>query len=120
MLGKNNDDPTGESEIMSEREAPRTRRMTFGDSVDRIVVYLLAGLTAFLCITSLDNRDKLIALLEAKKAEAELRSSMLSEIKKLRSNDQVFLAEMQNLKIEAAKHGWTTLPTPYLLEQPKE
>lgn len=99
-------------QIDSEHQSPRSRRMTFGDSVDRVVVYLLAGLVAFLCINSLDNRDKLTALLAEKKGDGELRQQMMTELKRLAATDHVFMLEIQNLKLEAAKHGWTTAATP--------
>jgi hypothetical protein len=88
--------------------------MTFGDSVDRVVVYLLAGLVGWLCINSLDNRDKLTALLAEKKGDAEMRAALIQEIKGLNATGHQFMADLQALKLEAAKHGWNVAQTPPL------
>jgi hypothetical protein len=100
-----------ESDPQPEPRNVQGRRLTFGDSVDRLVVYLLASLTAFLCITSLDNRDKLTALLAEKKGDTELRAQMMTRLEKLSSDQKILAQQNEAMRIEAAHHGWNTTVT---------
>lgn len=45
--------------------APQSEdRLTFGKGLDRVVVYLIAGLTAWLCVSTMALREQMAAMLE--------------------------------------------------------
>ena len=43
---------------------PPEDRLTFGKSLDRVVIYLIAGLTTWLCISTMNLREQMAAALE--------------------------------------------------------
>lgn len=49
---------------LKDSDQPERRRLGFGEAIDRTVVYLIAGLVGWLCISNMTMREQVALLVE--------------------------------------------------------
>lgn len=104
-------DPTPQPPInwgrrASDQFTPKEERLTFGKSLDRVVVYLIAGLVAWLCVSTMNLREQMALVVERGTRADKQFDIMHSELERLTNTDKQHDAAINSLKIEAARRGW--------------
>lgn len=82
------------------------RRLSFGEAIDRAVVYLMAGLIGWLCLNSLEQGKQITTLVERGASDRKIIDELRREQQDFRRSDAILMEKMQEFEVEAARHGW--------------
>lgn len=84
---------------MSEATVEDRRELTFPIAMDRIVMWLIAGLTAWLCYSTMSLREQMATSLERSN---QTQSQLLALVRVQTEQSE----SIKRLQIQAAAHGW--------------
>jgi len=82
------------------------RELTFPIAMDRIVMWLSAGLLGWLCYSTMTMREQMVAMNERSIAYKEQQTIFHQELERLTLTDNRLSLELKRLQIQAAQHGW--------------
>ena len=86
---------------------PQDRReLTFPIAMDRIVMWLIAGLVAWLCVSTMSLRENMAVVIERGLVDKQERAEMQRQMHALANTDVEHSDRIKSLEINAAAHGW--------------
>lgn len=92
---------------------PDRRELTFPVAVDRLVMWLLAGLMSttgllvgYLCLQGNEHSKLLVKMDERSQFTKEQMQTFHAELERLNLTDTRLSLELKQLQIQAARHGW--------------
>ncbi len=95
--------------VLPERKGRRMtdmRELTFPIAMDRIVMWLSAGLIGWLCYSSMTMREQLVVMVERSSNFQEQMKTFHGELERLTLADKQSADQIRKLQVQAAKNGW--------------
>ena len=82
------------------------RQLTFGEAMNRALMWMIAGLVSWLCYSTMSMQKQMAVMIErSDNARTDLQS-LRGEQQRLTATNQVTDSRIQALEIKQAQHGW--------------
>jgi hypothetical protein len=82
------------------------RELTFPMAMDRIVMWLIAGLTAWLCYSTMTMREQMVVMFERSDNSRQDLKIVHEELERLTERDSEMAASVKKVELKQAEHGW--------------
>lgn len=89
-----------------EADVKDRRELTFPVAMDRLLVWLIAALVSWLCVSTLSLREQMAVLLERDLGTKAEMVAMKRELEKLGDAHKTQAEHLRQLQLLAAQHGW--------------
>jgi hypothetical protein len=82
------------------------RELTFPIAMDRVVMWLIAGLVAWLCVSTMGLREQMAVVMERGENSRQDFKIVHEEMERLTNSDKKISESLKELELKQAQHGW--------------
>jgi hypothetical protein len=85
---------------------PDRRELTFPIAMDRIIMWLIAGLVSWLCYSTMTMREQMVVMIERSDNSRQDLKIVHTELERLTAADKAAANQLREIQIKQAEHGW--------------